>query len=804
MCGVVSLVYDKDTDSLGKEASELLKRLEYRGYDSTGASFITTDKKITLVKKVGSPSKVTRELNIPQYGGQRFIGQVRWATYGAVTDINSQPHHVLCKKELVGAHNGNISNTDALKKRLIESGHSPKSDNDGEMLVHLIEEHYVEILQNDMDAAKNAHALYKKTGIRADLSLQHCAMIEAIRRAEAEAVGSYAACVADPDIEGVFAIKSGSSLYAGIGTDTNGSFVVVSSDLSSVLSKTKILIPLLEGQGIWYNHTAYAVFSLTGPLKFSEPVPMRSRLSVQDTGLHEPYKFFMHQEIESAPTNITELARYYLPDPDLAWLTKLASTHQAIAALEFIENLAQTASTEALQVSAKAFFASPQWLAFANKAKQAGSNTLNTHTAFVSELAFILDELSRLTPEHREALVLLDALAIERKRQEIRTSYMRCVATMQQTQKRKGTIYILASGTSYHAALIGSYFFGGLARLAVFPCNPGQFRGNYLSTLKADDLIIAISQSGETKDLVDILQDAKKLEPKIKRIAIVNNENSRIPQELSDFYLPILCGPEIAVAATKSFINQLVVLYLLAGAWVKKDPELANDLGAIKKLLADTISSAFPSIDAIAEKLYLVPSIHLLGTGLIGLAREGALKIREVVLNHAEGYDAAEFKHGPNTILGKNTVFSLDQLEALCASGNTNVTGTALEALFKNYPLVFICPPDEHDKHITISQIHTHKIRGADIFLIAEPDHDLELAVTGVPAGYENRYTSSFIHMPVTGNKYYFVFGSAIVLQYLALRMSVLKKAKLDALHVEDHGVHPDAPKNVSKSITVD
>lgn len=804
MCGVVSLVYEGDTPSLGKEASELLKRLEYRGYDSTGASFITANKKITLVKKVGAPSKVTRELNIPQYGGQRFIGQVRWATYGAVTDINSQPHHVLCKKELVGAHNGNISNTDALKKRLIELGHSPKSDNDGEMLVHLIEEHYTQILQSGMDAGKNAHALFKQSSIHATLSLQHCAMIEAIRRAEAEAAGSYAACIADPDLEGVFAIKSGSSLYAGIGNDANGSFIVVSSDLSSVLSKTKTLIPLLEGQGIWYNHSTYAVFSLTGSLTFSEPVPLRSRLSVQDTGLHAPYKFFMHQEIESAPVNITELARYYFPDPDLAWLTKLASTYQAAEIIEIVENLAQTSNTDALQASAKVFFSSPQWLAFENRAKQAHSCAMNTHTAFISELAFILDELIRLTPEYKEALTLLDALAIERKRQEIRASYTRCIAIMQQTQKRKGTIYILASGTSYHAALIGSYFFGSLARLAVFPCNPGQFRGNYLSTLKPDDLIIAISQSGETKDLVDILQDAKKLEPKIKRIAIVNNENSRIPQELSDFYLPILCGPEIAVAATKSFINQLVVLYLLAGAWVKKDPELANDLRAIHNLLTDTISSAFTAIDAIAEKLYLVPSIHLLGTGLIGLAREGALKIREVVLNHAEGYDAAEFKHGPNTILGKNTVFSLDQLESLSASGKANLTGTELETLFKNYPLVFICPPDEHDKHITISQIHTHKIRGADIFLIAEPDHDLELAVTGVPAGYENRYTSSFIHVPVTDNKYYFVFGSAIVLQYLAFRMSVLKKARLDALHVEDHGVHPDAPKNVSKSITVD
>ncbi|MBN2875648.1 MAG: hypothetical protein JXM71_11180, partial [Spirochaetales bacterium] len=114
MCGIVSLVYKDETKNMGHEASELLRRLEYRGYDSTGASFIDKDRNIVLVKKVGAPSVVTVEMKIPSYSGQRFIGQVRWATYGAVSDVNSQPHHVRCKVEMVGAHNGNISNTDSL------------------------------------------------------------------------------------------------------------------------------------------------------------------------------------------------------------------------------------------------------------------------------------------------------------------------------------------------------------------------------------------------------------------------------------------------------------------------------------------------------------------------------------------------------------------------------------------------------------------------------------------------------------------------------------------------------------------
>ena len=142
MCGIVSLIYKDEATGMGQEATELLKRLEYRGYDSTGASFIDKDRTIVLVKKTGAPSTVTRELDIPSFRGQRFIGQVRWATYGSVTDTNSQPHLVRCKVTMVGAHNGNISNTDSLKASLSARGHKVLSDNDGEMIVHLVEEHY--------------------------------------------------------------------------------------------------------------------------------------------------------------------------------------------------------------------------------------------------------------------------------------------------------------------------------------------------------------------------------------------------------------------------------------------------------------------------------------------------------------------------------------------------------------------------------------------------------------------------------------------------------------------------------------
>ncbi len=840
MCGIVSLIYREETPAMGAEASELLKRLEYRGYDSTGASFIDKDKTIVVVKKVGAPSKVTRELKIPSYKGQRFIGQVRWATYGAVTDINCQPHHVRCKHEIVGAHNGNISNTDVLKKSLALRSHNVVSDNDGEIIVHLVEDAYAANRAAPGAVLAGMKAACKAAALSEALPDDVLLMIDAIRKAEAEAEGSYAAAVSDPLVPGVFAIKSGSSLYAGCGSDQNGDFTVVSSDLTSVLTKTRLLIPFSEGEGVWYTENRYVIFSLHGDIRLSVPKLKRSKLNVRDTGLDPRYKYYMEQEIFSAPANIEELARLYFGDPAedafAAFFERIAAALEtaidAVGALSSQANDRDFAKAYAAITGTPVFAA---WLASFKEYPSAAILLAGKKTGdYRSDEAQLLTELARVCPDRREELAFLDIASLWRKRREVLQKCGMFTDLVNKTRSTRGTIYIIASGTSYHAALIASYFFGGMARMPVFPCNPGMFRSAYMNALSDGDLVLAISQSGETKDLVDILQEIAEKRPAVKRVSLVNNENSRIPQELSDFYLPILCGPETAVAATKSFVNQLVILYILAAracaasagdasagaaSFGTPERELRSTVLSLKELLFRTLSANAGALDDVAKSLYLRSSVHLLGTGLIGLAKEGALKIREVVLNHAEGYDTAEFKHGPNTILGKNTVFSLAEIEATIDSmlktagtpEKADITGHELlkqrpdliESLFSDYPLVFICPPDERDIRITISQIHTHKIRGANIILFAEKNADLELAVRGVPAGNE-RYRSSYIELPATGDRYLFVFAATVALQYLAFRMSELKMQYLDELKVADHGVHPDAPKNVSKSITVD
>jgi glutamine---fructose-6-phosphate transaminase (isomerizing) len=847
MCGVVSIVYENDNKHLGNEACFLLKKLEYRGYDSTGASFLSENGDILLMKKVGAPSVVTEELKISKRQGKKFIGQVRWATYGSVTDENAQPHEVKCHTHLVGAHNGNISNTDTLKEFLTENGHQVLSDNDGEMLVHLIEHYYAKLL-----AGK------KKPSLEIKISL----FKQAIRKAEQKAVGSYAACVSAPDIPGVFAIKSGSSLYAGKGADVNGEFILVSSDLTSVLSKTRFLIPLVKGEAIYFTHNDYFVFSVKEE-KEHKPGLKRSRLNISDIALQPKFKYFMQQEIYTSPANIETLMKYYLlEEHEKQYQTIFEYNYKQCRALLYdLVKLYDIFDHDKLKeafiqvINNKEFKKVFQEITLLDIPFLANAKSIG----FTSEDTSLLNELLGFGEEYFMQLFILDLMIIWKKKRTIVKYKQQTVDLIKKAKEKGHHIYLVASGTSHHSSLVASSYFNYLNGVSIISANPGMFRSFYLNSLKKNDVVIGISQSGETKDLVDIFIDIKeKHVDDVKLISIVNNENSTIPQEHSSFYLPILCGTEIAVAATKSFTSQIALFYLLSLSLSNTDEQIKYKMQQIKHFMEFTLREIEHDVKEVALNLFLKPSIHLLGTSLIGIAKEGALKIREVVLNHSEGYDSAEFKHGPNTILGKNTIFSFKDLESLhfkmlnffkkqhpnefiseklfksfiSMLKNFNFSHEVanlidvtfkekdendavkkmyenyreevnIEDFFSNYPLIFVCPPDERDKRITITQIHTHKIRGADIILIAEEDKDLKKAIEGKPAGLKNYYYK-YITMPKTDDSYIFGFTSMLALQLLAFDMSVTKRKHLNKRKVENHGVHPDVPKNVSKSITVD
>ncbi len=215
MCGVIGLVYERHRADLGQVAAELLKTLEYRGYDSTGAAIEGDDLDVTLMKGVGAPSLMVDELGITQLAGRAFCGQVRWATFGAVTAANSQPHVVRCRTFLYGAHNGNVTNCDDLKVWLAGEGHAVLSDNDGEMVVHTVEHFFARELE--CAGAADADADSRRRCMRA-------ALVAAASKLE----GSFAAVIVDPVTRVMWAIKQGSSLYFGFGEDRVGGHFAIS------------------------------------------------------------------------------------------------------------------------------------------------------------------------------------------------------------------------------------------------------------------------------------------------------------------------------------------------------------------------------------------------------------------------------------------------------------------------------------------------------------------------------------------------------------------------------------------------
>ncbi len=887
MCGVLGLICEKHREDLGRVAAELLKTLEYRGYDSTGAAIQGDDLEIQLVKGVGAPSVMVDQLGIVDLPGSIFCGQVRWATFGAVDDANSQPHMMSCKTLLYGAHNGNVTNCDDLKAWLTSEGHDVLSDNDGEMVVHTVEHYFAKQLSKEGGKDEPQDAETRRRCMRA-------ALLDAGRKLQ----GSYAAVIVDPVSRTLWAIKQGSSLYFGIGqSEKSGRFGIASSDLSSVLKLTRVVVPMSEGEFCEFTPEYYQLYAIKDRVLRAgkreqlveagdklERAPKRSRLRAKDTALMPPFEYFMDQEIRAQEQTCRNVVTIFsggseackvlsplIERLDKAELSSLRADldrlrdqydddeirkqFYALVDTEIGQKLIDSVPAELV---ATGLDVPPEQLAERLSSAEAGF--------FTDLLAMARGERDLL------AVRLLDVVLEREEVAEYATAIDRFAGICMESLARGGRCFVICCGSSFHAAKAASIFFNEIARTELIPILPGEFRGQYAHSLKDGDLFIAVSQSGETKDLIDVLNVVIDSGRQIGRVAVVNNVNSTLAQEKAHLVIPLRCGPEIAVPATKSFINQMVVLYCLAlrlgqrrldGLPIgpEERDELAHELEdrldklvRLPELIKETFDSTDADVERAAQMLFLTPSIHILATRINAVAMEGALKIREVVLNHTEGFEGSEFKHGPNTILGFNTVFgpgevdtmlkrmgvvltdlvhraltarmpqrSIERLVQLVTDSVFSPTQTLfslnreelalfekvqdrqrlIEALYSDYPLIFITGPDEQDVNLTVSQINTHKIRGAQTVVIAEDDPALRQAATKAPAD-NLTYQSVMVTLPRTDDTLITMFSSTVVLQRLALKMSELKMQYLDRLGIADHGVHPDVPKNVSKSITVD
>ncbi len=313
-------------------------------------------------------------------------------------------------------------------------------------------------------------------------------------------------------------------------------------------------------------------------------------------------------------------------------------------------------------------------------------------------------------------------------------------------------IIISACGTSWHAALIGEYLIEEYARIPVEVEYASEFRYRN-PILNPGTIVFVISQSGETADTLAALRETKRRGATC--LGICNVVGSTIARE-TDGGVYIHAGPEIGVASTKAFTSQIMVLSLITillarmrNMSFEKGEELIKALQATPDLVSRVLESS-DNVRKIAEKYAGINNFLYLGRGVnFPVALEGALKLKEISYIHAEGYPAAEMKHGPIALIDENM------------------------------PVVVIAPRDSvYDK--ILSNIQEIKARKGNVIAIAtEGDDHIRTLVDDI------------IYIPAA-NDFVLPLIAIIPLQLLAYHMAVLR------------GCDVDQPRNLAKSVTVE
>lgn len=296
MCGITGIV-THGRDDIGELLVRCSRKLTYRGYDSVGVAAVRNGV-VDLRKDVGTVDDVDELLGLSKMKGDRGIAQLRWATYGAPTKVNAQPHFG-CDKVFYGAHNGNIHNYVELKREYIESGHKIRSENDGELCVHAVDRYYEE------------------TGD----------MFEAVRQSTQDLKGAFAFAIGRADEDEIYAVKMGSSLVAGVANDST----IVSSDLPSVLPLTNNVIYLADGEMLVLTHDTVRVFRISDG-KELERSPQISNVDAR-AAEKGGYPHFMLKEINEQPKIVEDVMGILEGRNNEAWLKMIeeASSRYLVA-----------------------------------------------------------------------------------------------------------------------------------------------------------------------------------------------------------------------------------------------------------------------------------------------------------------------------------------------------------------------------------------------------------------------------------------------------------------------------------------
>jgi glucosamine--fructose-6-phosphate aminotransferase (isomerizing) len=306
---------------------------------------------------------------------------------------------------------------------------------------------------------------------------------------------------------------------------------------------------------------------------------------------------------------------------------------------------------------------------------------------------------------------------------------------------RADQVIITACGSSRYAALVGRYLFSSVGKKFAEVVMASEFQ-YFADSVDKNTLVLAVSQSGETLDVIDGVQLARKAGAKI--VSVINRPQSLL-EELSHHVIYLNCGPEIGVCATKSFLNQVAVFYLLSFSMVHSFDLAMENIRKVGKQVSKVIHWNKDEINRICERYHKNNDFYYIARGInFAIASEGALKLKEISYIHAEGMPAGELKHGTLSLIEEGT------------------------------PVLAICP-DDYTYPETLSNAIEAKSRGAKIIAVSDRDNEIYDHWIRLPKVHELLY-------PIV---------AVVPLQLLAYHMAIKR------------GHNPDMPRNLAKSVTV-
>jgi glucosamine--fructose-6-phosphate aminotransferase (isomerizing) len=340
---------------------------------------------------------------------------------------------------------------------------------------------------------------------------------------------------------------------------------------------------------------------------------------------------------------------------------------------------------------------------------------------------------------------LINCLLLQEKYVNLATTFL----------DRGKDVFLVGAGTSQHACIAGSYLFSKIARLNTNPIVSSEFIDRYSPIVGADTVILAVSQSGETYDTLKAIDNARMKAATV--IGLTNTVGSTITR-ISRSYIIQQSGPEIGVAATKTFTSQVLVMVQLAIKLGRLRGKLSQDeldeidksLHKVPSLVEETIEKTQKKVHSLAKKYCDNKLFLFLGRGISSAtALEARLKLLEITYIPSLAYPAGESKHGPISIVEDGVA------------------------------CVFICPKGENHIEI-IGSIMEMKARGAHIIALCEAgDEEIK------------RISDDVIEMPKEIPEVLSPIPYSIPLQLFAYKIAVMK------------GLNPDRPRNLAKSVTV-